>query len=46
MVDDQVCINYFAKVAEYLKDFCFGNIIRQIAYKEFQPVAPLDYDRQ
>ena len=46
MVDNQVRINYFTKVVEYLKNFCFGNIIRQIAYKEFQPVAPLDYDRQ
>jgi hypothetical protein len=46
MVHYQVGVDYFAKIAEDLQDFCFGDIIRQIAYKEFQTVAPWECDRQ
>ncbi len=46
VVHYQVRVDNFAKIAEDLQNFCFGDIIRQVAYKEFQTVAPWEYDRQ
>jgi hypothetical protein len=46
MVYYQVGVDNLAKIAEELENFRFGDIIRQIAYKEFQAAAPWDCDRQ
>ncbi len=40
MIDYEVGIDNFAKITEELQHFRFGYIIRQIAYKKFQIVAP------
>lgn len=46
MINDKVGVDDFAKIAEKLENFRFSDVKRQIAYKQFQAVAPWDYDRQ
>jgi hypothetical protein len=46
MIDYQVGVDDFAKIAEELENFRFGYIIWQIAYKEFQAASPWECDRQ